>query len=74
MKDLELNFKINSLGGNDQNIKCIADGIKQLPNNLNSFTLILQWNNLGDNTENMKYLVEAIKFLPKNLHKLDLDL
>lgn len=48
--------------------------IKQLPNSLKHFKLVLSKNNLGGNVANMKYLCDGLKCLPKNLQKLILFL
>lgn len=42
-------------------MKCLGEGIKQLPIMLKYFTLDLSLNSLGKNSQNIKYLGLAMK-------------
>lgn len=48
-------------------MKCLVDGIGQLPSNLKELKLNLEFNNLGDKNDNVKYLGDSLKQLPSNL-------
>lgn len=48
--------------------------MKQLPKNLQTFILDLQYNDLEGNSEQMNWLGEGLKYLPNNLKILELYL
>lgn len=50
----------NNLGENAENFRWLAEGMKELPNNLQEFKLDLECNKLGENVENFKYFYEGI--------------
>lgn len=60
-----MNLTSNNLGENEENLKYLGETIKYLPDNLQSFTIILLYNNLGGQTNNdeyyFKYFGEALK-------------
>lgn len=48
----------NNLGENNngENFKLLVEGMKKLPENIQSFELNLSYNNVGVNDENLKYI------------------
>lgn len=54
-------------------MKQVAEGIKNLPINLQELVLNLSKCNIGKNENNVKYLREGINKLPYNLQSLVLD-
>lgn len=48
--------------------------MKQLPNNLQNFKLMLEQNNLGENSTNLKFMGDKMKQLPYRLKNFELDL
>lgn len=67
MENFYINIAANNLGKNTENLKCLLQGIKFLPNNLKNFTLHMSGNKLGENSENMKIIGEGMKYIPNNL-------
>lgn len=58
---LELDLSVNNLGENFDNIKYLAEGIKNLPNNMQHLELSLSDNKLGVNQTDMAYLRDVLK-------------
>lgn len=50
MKNLTLNLNSNYLGQNAENFNYLEEAMKQLPNNLDTFSLNLSENNLERNS------------------------